>query len=249
MALIGNRSVLHKSPGRFLSGAVASIDRANFNKHGMMRNAFETLSPLSAIPSGHLSPSAWVLPKKPGAMASRNAANSVAIAFGTGALGINISGQASSFSDAVGTGSLIVSGSGTAVSTSSASGTVSAALLGSGTAISTSTASGTISAIGFMSGTAFSTSTASLVAYAVGNMSGTSSTTTALSPEGLAAAVWAATTRTLTSGGGSGGGATAAEIWSYASRNLTGQVYADIRYVNGVMIKGTGAPGDTWGPV
>ena len=42
MALIGNRSVLLKSPGRFLSGTVASIERSNFNKPGMMVGRFET---------------------------------------------------------------------------------------------------------------------------------------------------------------------------------------------------------------
>lgn len=77
MALHGNRSVLHKSPGRFLNGygtaggGIASM-RSAFNKHGMQRNAFQAYSPLSATPLGHLSPSAWVLPKTAGGMSSRN---------------------------------------------------------------------------------------------------------------------------------------------------------------------------------
>lgn len=69
MALIGNRSVLLKSPGRFLSGTVASIERSNFRP---LRNRFEQMSRLSGIPSGHLSPSAWVLPQTAGGMAARN---------------------------------------------------------------------------------------------------------------------------------------------------------------------------------
>ena len=77
MALIGNGSVLHKSPGRFLNGygttggGIASM-RCGFNKHGMMRNAYEQFDAKSATPYGHLSGSAWVLPKTAGGMSSRN---------------------------------------------------------------------------------------------------------------------------------------------------------------------------------
>jgi len=42
--------------------------------------------------------------------------------------------------------------------------------------------------------------------------------------------------------------ATPAEIWSHASRTLTGTTSADVRYVNGVQIIGSGVAGDTWGP-
>jgi hypothetical protein len=43
--------------------------------------------------------------------------------------------------------------------------------------------------------------------------------------------------------------ATPAEIWTYTSRTLTGNVAADVRAVNGTTIKGSGVTGDTWGPV
>ncbi len=69
MALIGNRSVLLKSPGRFLSGTVASIQRNNFRP---LRNVYETTDRLSGIPDGHLSPSSWFLPQVAGGMSSRN---------------------------------------------------------------------------------------------------------------------------------------------------------------------------------
>ena len=77
MALIGNGSVLHKSPGRFLNGygttggGIASM-RTGFNKHGMQRSAYQSFHAKSATPDGHLSPSAWVLPKTAGGMSSRN---------------------------------------------------------------------------------------------------------------------------------------------------------------------------------
>ena len=74
MALIGNRSVLHKSPGRFLSGTAGTL-RSGFNKPGMLAGRFETMDALSAaLPGGHLSPSAWSLPRTAGGMSSINAA-------------------------------------------------------------------------------------------------------------------------------------------------------------------------------
>jgi hypothetical protein len=73
MALIGNRSVLNKSPGRFLNAGVATL-RSEFNKHGMQRNAYEVFDDKSATPVGHLAPSAWVLPKTAGGMSSINSA-------------------------------------------------------------------------------------------------------------------------------------------------------------------------------
>ena len=58
MALIGNRSVLHKSPGRFLAGTIASGERSNFSKGGMVASRFQAMSRiLGGIPTGHLSPS------------------------------------------------------------------------------------------------------------------------------------------------------------------------------------------------
>ena len=38
MALLGNMSILHKSPAKYLTGTVGYGDRANWNKPGMMRN-------------------------------------------------------------------------------------------------------------------------------------------------------------------------------------------------------------------
>ena len=70
MALIGNGSILHKSPGRFLSGTAGTL-RSGFNKPGMLAGRFEQMDALSAgLPSGHLSPSAWSLPRRPGGLSS-----------------------------------------------------------------------------------------------------------------------------------------------------------------------------------
>jgi hypothetical protein len=90
MALIGNQSVLHKSPGRFLAGTIASGDRSNFSKPGMLTARFETMDKLSAaIPGGHLSPSAWALPRTAGGASTVNMLNGAATTTASGALGVN----------------------------------------------------------------------------------------------------------------------------------------------------------------
>lgn len=114
MALHGNRSVLLKSPGRFLNGGVA-IMRSNFNKHGMQRNAYEQFSAKAATPYGHLSGSAWVLPKTAGGMSSVNFARAEFGASGSGVGGITTTGESAiTFTVADMAGELISSGSGAA---------------------------------------------------------------------------------------------------------------------------------------
>ena len=92
------------------------------------------------------------------------------------------------------------------------------------------------------------------------SMAGSWTPFSALSPEGLAAAVWGTQASAYNEAGtmgsklntASSGGvdldALAAAVWAYTVRSLTGATAADVRYVNGVAITGTGVDGDTWGP-
>ncbi len=92
------------------------------------------------------------------------------------------------------------------------------------------------------------------------SMEGSWTPFTELSPENLAASVWAAAAASNNEAGtmgaklnaaGSGGvdlEALAASVWAYTVRGLTATVDADIKRVNGVVITGTGTTGDTWGP-
>lgn len=184
--LLGNRSVLLKSPGRFLSGTIASSERSNFFRPGNYRSA--AYEALSAVPYGYVF-GAWHLPKTGGAVSSTNNAESTSTATGSLAGGKAVAGTAASTSTASGTGQLISSASGTAASTSTATITIYATKALAGTADSTSTASLTKNAIAWTAGTAASTSTAALVRYAIGNIAGESTTATPLSPQGLASAV------------------------------------------------------------
>lgn len=75
MGILGNYSVLHKSPGRFLSGTVASGDRYNFSKSGTLRNRFAGdqglgIAKFSAIPNGYVHPGSWALAQQSGGLAS-----------------------------------------------------------------------------------------------------------------------------------------------------------------------------------
>ena len=110
--LIGNRSVLNKSPGRFLNAGVATF-RSEFSKQGMLRSA--AFSPLAGIPLGHLAPSSWFLPKQAGAMSSVNFGRLSAASTGFAVGGITTTGASTlEISFSVASGQLIASGSGTA---------------------------------------------------------------------------------------------------------------------------------------
>lgn len=214
MALIGNRSVLNKSPGRFLNAGVGTF-RSEFSKHGMRRSA--AYSSLSAVPNGHLSPSAWVLPRTSGGMSSINFTTAMVSGSGLAVGGVTTTGTSSitlAFADAF--GELIASGGGTATfSLTSNNPLLTASINGTGTAtalVSTNTptlgaladGSGavTITVTGTNSGrlpanddsplrtgTATLTLTGALVPYAIGSMEGTTEEA-GLSNAGIANSVW-----------------------------------------------------------
>ena len=214
MALVGNRSVLQKSPGRFLNGGVG-IYRSAFNLNGMQRGA--DYSPLAATPNGHMAPSARVLPRSAGGMSSINFASAAIDGIGLAVGGITTTGTSSitlTFADAA--GQLIASGGGAATfSLTSNNPLLTASINGTGTAtalVSTNTptlgaladGSGavTITVTGTNSGrlpandasqlrtgsASFSLS-GSLTPYAIGQMSGTTAEY-GLTNAGIANSVW-----------------------------------------------------------
>ena len=214
MALIGNRSVLNKSPGRFLNAGVATY-RSEFSKHGMVRSA--AVDPKAAIPYGHLSPSSWVLPRKAGGMSSSNTARIIIDSSGLAVGGITANGSSSitiAFADAY--GQLIASASGTSsftidtntpLLTASIEGIGAASFVVSGTA--TLGAEANISGastitITVANATAFPLNDASplrdasasfafggsLTPYAIGSMSGSTVDIGVVTNDSVASAVW-----------------------------------------------------------
>lgn len=66
--LLGNYSVLTKSPGRFSAGSTVSDNRSNWSKSGQVR-AFLNEIPISAIPNGCTPPVSWGIARKSGGIA------------------------------------------------------------------------------------------------------------------------------------------------------------------------------------
>ena len=198
MALIGNRSVLHKSPGRFLNGfgttggGIASM-RSAFNKYGMQRGAYGSYDALSATPDGHLSPSAWVLPKTGGGMSSRNIIIGGATLAGNGNLGLPADAALSGAGDIVSAAlALVVS----AVASLSGSGSLTADVVGKLEAAAALAGSGNLagaagalaSLLAELSGAGSTSGTP----YASGSMSANIKGYGDLTPEGLRDVVWGA---------------------------------------------------------
>ena len=218
MALHGNRSVLHKSPVRFLNGG-AAILRSNFGKHGMVRNSYQVFAATAAIPYGYYGGrGAWVQPKKGGAVSGVNAIALTIGASGAGSMGKNTSGTASITFDLSGVGGLISSASGVASISLGASGNIFASKSTSGTAGITLGATGTLKATGKIQGTAPISLSANWTPYAVGWISGSTA---------------------------SGGVLTEASIIAAMNANPPN---VNIAKVNDVPVTGTGAPGSEWGP-
>lgn len=193
MALIGNRTVLHKSPGRFLSGTVASIERSNFSRAGQLASRFQAMSPIfGGIPSGHLASSSWALPRTAGAISAINAA---LLSFEADPLnlaeGRNIAGSAVfDFTLPNADLQLVVSASGLATMTFTQTGALAGALSGEGAATATFTVpSVTLGAIVSAIGAGTFALTGSATPKALGNLAGDITPFTELSPQSLAAAV------------------------------------------------------------
>lgn len=191
--LVGNRSVLLKSPGRFLAGTVASGERSAFSMPGMLAGRFESFSkPSAAIPGGHLAPSAWALPRTAGGMSSANSATLALATTGQAVGGITTTAAALlTFTVADAAGQLISSGTGSATFTVSGSGNLLASLAAVGSAswaITTNTP--TLGAEANLGGAASWAISGTLTPYAVGHMVGTTVESGALTASTLASAVW-----------------------------------------------------------
>jgi hypothetical protein len=271
MALLGNVSILHKSPAKYTTGTVGFNDRANWNKPGMMRSRGDlTVSLLwkyDAVPSGYYAGRASFPPQKAGRMTSRQA-----FAFSgsaSGAQGLPGSAAGSFAFDATAVGGLIAGG--VANATISINGSASIAGLAAGVAASTFAINGS-AAIGATAwGVANSTVTfgGSAQPSALGFMSATTEES-GLTVAGITNSVWnailtdygvsgsAGNTLSLAGSGGVDYATLAAAILAAAQST---PIHSDVRKVNDVAISGAGIPptydapippvidpGDPWRP-
>ena len=194
-------------------------------------------SKLAGIPSGHLAPSSWVLPYKPGAMSSFTQCV-VTVTPGTLnlAAGRNLSGSTTvTVTVDPAAGQLIVSASGSTSITFNLSAQLAGALSAVGsTAITVTVNNPTLGAIVDAVGATLVQITTSATPRATGNMVGNITPFTELSPQNLAAAVWSALAAQFNEAGtmgqllnNAGAGATpaviAAEVWATPLETLTAE--------------------------
>jgi len=194
MALLGNYSVIHKSPARFMSGTSVSSEKSRDNKNGSNRNRFMSFEKFNATPSGYTPPYCFVIAQISGGLASYKEIQSV-VSFNSPKLdlGINID---SAFSASISITqaqldqivSLVASITGSISITSAELAAVSelVASITASMAITDAQLGAIVSLVASLS------AAGSLTAnnFATSAMSADISSLTALSPETLAAAIW-----------------------------------------------------------
>jgi hypothetical protein len=244
MGLLRNGSSLAMLPIRQIGGGVHA-DLSMWNR-SERRNSSTAFSPLAGIPYGHLAPSSWLLPVKPGGMSSSRFAEVKVSASASGVMGMPASGSASFSVGASAEAQLIANGSGSAGFSVLAAGTLSASLNASGTAsfsVSATAAPGALANIGGHAGFSFAsaasalplndasplrggsasfTITGTVEPYAVGIMSGSTVDNATLTPTSIAGAVWSATAAEFTTTGTMG-----AKLNSAASGGVDYDALAD----------------------
>lgn len=141
---------------------------------GTKRNIFtaEGYSAKAGIPAGHLHPSSWMLPQKPGGLSSHSEAIGVASWSGSIAAGRNIAGTFDGAATFEGTGQLVVSGVGSFAGVAAFEGNVTAALNAAGTFAGVADWSGSTTAIAHAVGSFAGVAAFEAIRYATGSIAG-----------------------------------------------------------------------------
>ena len=192
MALLQN-GYRDASAGVRIFGATASNNAypytlpTNTDKTGTKRNIFtaEGYSAKSGIPAGHLHPSSWMLPQKPGGVSSYGESAGSSTWSGNLAAGRNIEGTFAGISSWEGTGQLVVSGVGSFAGASSWTGNVTAALAAEGTFAGVSSWSGSLLAKGNITGAFAGSSSFAVTSYATGSLEGSFAPAVTLEAQGF----------------------------------------------------------------
>lgn len=227
--LLGNGSVLHKSPLKFRGGSTTSVEPQlvnNFDKSGPRRNRIlidQRIAALKffAVPTGYYAQTAWMLPQKSGEISSHEFARATFTPVATVVGGITTTANATMvFTVADLIGQLISSGSGTAaMSINVANLVLTGSVSGAGSSLFSITSNTPIlGALAGGYGVATMTFNGTLSPYAIGSMTGNTV---------------------------SGGVLTEASIIAAMNANPPG---VNIKKVNDITVNGTGATGNEWGP-
>jgi hypothetical protein len=194
VALIGNYSVLSKSPGRDIGGGAIGLghNRGDRNKasHHRARFTGSGWDPLSGVPDGYRPPYVWVLPLNAGGMASRNIITGTGSITATGAMGKNAVAALEGSGDLTATGALIVSAVAALTGSGSATGSIVAILNAVASISGSGSVTATIDALAWATAGLTGSGTLAATRYATGNMTADIQPFTELSPEALATSVW-----------------------------------------------------------
>lgn len=240
--LIGNYSVLNKSPLKFTGGSVSSAEttaRSNFGASGNARarlyvDQSQTALRLYAVPSGNYAGTAYFLPQRQGDMASRNMAIGLGDLISSGALGRNVQAALTGSGDVLNAVmQLVVS----AVATLSGSGALTGGIVGKLEAVAVLAGAGNLQgAIGAIASMLASVSGAGNLSAnprAVGEMAANIRGYGELTPEGIKDAVWGALAASNNTPGTMGNKVNSAAsggvdytalgqaVWASATRTLT----------------------------
>lgn len=192
--LVMNGAMAFASPTRLLGGIISGDRQCWGRTERMNRFAGGVDQRSGAMPSGHLAPSAWVLPRKTGGM---SAFTGTVVTVTPGALnlaaGRAIAGSSTlTFSVPNAALQLVVSANGTATVTFSGGATLAGALSGAGaTTVAFSVPTPTLGAVISALASTAVTWSGSGTARATGALTGNITPFTELSPQNLANAVWA----------------------------------------------------------
>lgn len=202
--LLGNHTVLNKTPGRWLGGTSTAHAsgigsgqvglRSNWGGAGARRNfAYQDRSTNAleyfGVPAGY-GVKSWILPVEAGFMSSVNVIKGVATFSATAAGGKNAVASIAGTSALTATGSLVVSGAANIAGTSSLTANILAALNGTASLAGTSSLTGTLTAKGWVQASLSGEGSLSAVSYATGALAADITPFTELSPTSLANAVW-----------------------------------------------------------
>jgi hypothetical protein len=224
-----------------VNGASPYDQTGSNNLPGGQRNIFASqasISLLSAKPAGARHPVAWLMPQKPGGLASRNATTINLTQTGLAVLGLPATGSTTITFDATGTGGLIAGATGTATITFSQTGVLASVATISGSTTITFTPTALLGALAGLSATGTITLTPTAISYAVGYMSGLSTNETEFSASNLANAVWQALAASYNDSGTMGAklnsAASAGDPWSTSlpgtyTGDQAGKVLSDVK--------------------
>lgn len=189
MALIGNYSVLNKSPCKWLAGNATAVTagvgvgqhartRAATNRNSDWRkfslqegSTPSTILVYAARPDGY-GGTGWALPSKAGALSAVKQTNGIAAFSASIAEGRNLAATFAGVAAFAGTGALVVSGSGSFAGVALFDANVIAALAAAGTFAGSASWAGATTAIGHAVGTFAGVAAFEAIRYATGSMSG-----------------------------------------------------------------------------